>query len=197
MRPIISGHGSSDIGQVLRALHTTEVHEWIVGLTALGEPPIPVVAPLAARPQCWWQAPAPSLVIATTIVLVTIEIPAGVAWELARTTICENTLSGARDLQIETVLTVHIVAYVSDLDYHAFAYEVGMRPAPIVRAVDPVHKLQLEALPTIGIPSEAVVATDSNRSETHAQAFSDRKWLVVCTRSRSASTTAHRWFVRV
>lgn len=175
---------------MLWALHSPEVYKWVVGLATLDEPPVPIVAPLAARPQCRRQASTPSPRIAAAIVFVAVEIPAGVPWELARAPILEDPLSGARDLKIEAVVATHIIAYVCDLDDHAFACEVRMRSAPTVGEVSLVHKIQLETLPAIGVPGEAMVPADSNRCETHAQALSDGKWLVVRARGSFASTTA-------
>jgi len=95
------------------------------------------------------------------------------------------------------VVAAHIIAYVRDLDDHALACEVRVRSAPIIGAVDPVHKLQLETLPAVGVPREAMVPADSNRREAHAQTLSDWKWLVVCARGSFAPSAADRWFVCV
>jgi len=182
---------------VLRALHAAEVYVGVVGLTALNEPAVPIIAPLATRPQCLRQSCAPGLVIASTIVLVAIKVPTGVAWELARASVCKDALPGTWDLQVEAVLAIHIIADVCDLDDHAFAHKIRMRSAPTVGVVDRVHKLELIALPTIGIPFEPVHAADGNCRETHAQTLSDEERLVVRARGRLACTIADRRLVRI
>jgi len=186
---IVIGHRPRDVGQMLWTLHTPEVHKWIVGLTSLDKPSVPIVAPFAARPQCGGQARAAGSVVTAAVIFVTIEVLAGVTWKLARATICEESLPSARDLKIKTVVAIDIIANVRDLNDHAHAYEVRMRPAPPVGEVDLFHELQFETLPTIGVPTETMVATDSNRCETHAQAISDGKWLVICTRCGFSTST--------
>jgi len=176
---------------VLRTLHAPKVHEGIVGLPPLDQPSVPIVAPFATRPQSRWQARTTSFIIAATIVFVAIEVPAGVSWKLAGTTICEDPLPSARDLKIETVVAVDIIAYVCDLDDHALAREVRMRPAPVPRLVDFSQKHQFEALAAISVPGETMITTDSSCCETHAQALSDREWFVIRTRCSFATATTN------
>jgi len=88
-------------------------------------------------------------------------------------------------LKIETVLASNIVADVCDLNDHTFALKPRMRStAPIVTLA---RKPQLETLPAIFISIETMVPTDRSRCEGHAQVHSGRKWLVVWTRSGSAT----------
>lgn len=111
---------------MLRTLHTPEIHEGIVRLSPLDQPSIPIVAPFATLLESRWQARTASLVIATAIIFVAVEVPTGVPWELAGATIFEYPLSSARNLQIETVISSNIVAYVCDLHNHALARQVRM-----------------------------------------------------------------------
>jgi len=124
---VVERHRPSDVRQVLWAPHAAEVYVGVVGLTTPDEPAVPVVAPLATRPQCLRLSFAPGPVITPTIVLVAIEVPTAVAWELTRASVCEDALPSAWDLQVEAVLPIHVIADVCDLDDHAFANKVRMR----------------------------------------------------------------------
>lgn len=48
---VIDRHGPADFHELGRALHTAEVHVRIVRLTTALQPVVPIVAPIAPRPQ--------------------------------------------------------------------------------------------------------------------------------------------------
>lgn len=187
MSIIVRDH-SGDVSQLLWALHSPEVHIWVVGPASLHEPLVPIVSPLATRPQCWRQAIAPTLVVAAAIVVVAVEVPTGVPRELALATIIEDALSSARNLKIETVLATHIIADVCDLDDHTFALKPRMGSTTVVMTL--ASKLQLETLAAILITVETMVPADSSRCESHAQVYSSWKWLVIWTRGGSAACSS-------
>lgn len=160
---VIIGQRARDVGEMLRAADAPKVHERIVGLSTGLEPMVPVIPPLAAGPQGLWQALASGLLEAPSVVVVAIEVAAGVPSELCRATIGEDALAGPWDLQIEAVVAVHIVADVSDLHNHAPADELGVRTSPVTVLVPPIRKPELEALPAIGVSEQAVAATHRDR----------------------------------
>merc|ERR1712050_263803 len=114
MRAIISGRGTRDVRQMLRAPHTPEVYEWVVGLPTSFEPMVPIVAPFAASLQFFRQPLTTRLLETTTIIVVAIKVAAGVPWELCRTTVCEDALPCPWNLEVETVVAVDIVPNVRD-----------------------------------------------------------------------------------
>jgi len=189
MRSVIIRQRTGDIRQVLRAAHTPEVHEWVVGLSTCFEPVVPIVAPFAARPQFLWQPLTTRLLEATTIIVVAVEIATGVPWELCRTSVCEETLPSSGDLKVKAVVAVHIIPDVRDLHNHALAYQFRVRAAPVPIRMFLIQELELEALPAVRVTREAVVTADCYGREAHAQPRLHKKGPVVRTRCGRASTT--------
>jgi len=169
IRAIIIWDGARDVRELLRAAHASEVHVRVVGLATSLEPVVPVIAPLATWPQIWRQTSATSLVEAATVVVVAIEIAAAVARELPRAPIGEEALPSARDLDVEAVVAVYVIADVRDLDDNSLADQRRVRPTPILRGMTLVDKLELVALPAIVVASEAVTAADRDCREAHGQ----------------------------
>lgn len=134
--------------------------------------------------------------MAATVVVVAIKVAAGIAAELRRTTSGERTLPCPWDLEVKAVLAIHIIAYVCDLNNHALARQLRVSTAPIAIAVDLISELELKALATILIPSQAMAAAHSGRCESHAEAVRDNEGLIVRARGRRAPM-ANRRHIRV
>jgi len=177
-----------DVRQVFRTPHPPEIHVGVVCLASMDQPLVPPVAPLATGPQLLWQTLAASDVRATAIVVVTIEVPAGVTWKLLCASICEESLTCSWNLDVEAVVPIHIIPNVCDLQNHAFVHKVRMRTSPISIFMDFVHKLELEALTTVSVAKQAMAAAHCYRSITHTESFSDDEWLIIGTRSCMASS---------
>lgn len=160
---IIIGQGTRNVGEMLWAPDTPKVYEGIVSLSTGFEPVVPVIAPLAASPQLLRQALTAGLVQAPPVIVVTVEVARGVSSELCWATIGEDALPSPRNLQVEAVLSIHIIPNVRDLHNHALADEVGVRTSPIPISVLPVGELQLKALPAVGVSRQTMTATHRDR----------------------------------
>jgi len=193
---IILRHGAADVGELGWAPHPAEVHEGIVGLPALRKPAVPIVAPPAARLQLCGEPVTSGRAVTPAVIVVAIEVAAGIARKLRRATAGEDALPSPGNLDVEAVFTGNIVADVTDLDDHALSRQVRVRPAPIPVAVDLVNEAQLEALAAILISRETVAAAHSCSCEAHAQATRDHERLIVGTRSCSAPV-ANRRHIRI
>jgi hypothetical protein len=89
--------------------------------------------------------------VATTVVVVAVKITRCVTRELLRATICEDPLSGPRNLNIETVIPTDVIADVADLNHHCLASQVGVGTAPVIatRVMLLVQEAKLEALAAV------------------------------------------------
>jgi hypothetical protein len=129
--------------------------------------------------------------VATTVVVVTIEIARRVTRELLRATIREDPLPGTRDLNIETMIPTDVVADVADLNHHCLTSQVGVGPAPVIatRVMLLIQEAELEALAAIIVSMQAADTTDGSRCEAHTQATVYDEGLVVCTARGTAPIT--------
>lgn len=191
MCAIIGGCGTGYVRQMLRALHTPEVDEWIVGLPTSFEPLVPIVAPFAANLEVRRQPVTTRLVDATAVIIVAIEVAAGVPWELSRTSVCEDALPCPRNLEVKAVITVDIVPNVRDLHHHTLANQIRVRAAPIPIRMFLVHEFELVALAAVRVTLEAMATADCYCRKAHAQPSLHEKGLVVGTRGGRALTTAN------
>jgi len=154
---VIVRHGARDIREVLGAPNTSEIHERVVRLITLSEPAVPIVAPLASRPQLPRQSLTTRPLLTTTVVVVTVEIAALVARELYCATSSEDALPRRWNLDVEAVVSGDIAPDVRGLNYHALANEVWVRAAPI--PVPLSGESQFKALPAIGVARQTMTAT--------------------------------------
>lgn len=99
--------------------------------------------------------------------------------KLSRAACVEDALPGPWNLEVEAVLTVHIIAYVRDLNNHGFADQVWMRATPVAIGVFLIHESKLVALSTVVITSETMRATHSYSCKAHAETTVHKERLVV------------------
>mmetsp|Transcript_87536 Transcript_87536/g.282873 ORF Transcript_87536/g.282873 Transcript_87536/m.282873 type:complete len:203 (+) Transcript_87536:532-1140(+) len=148
---------------------------------------VPIIPPLAARPQYLRQPRAALLLVAPAVFVRTIEVLLAEAVELCCASRVEDSLAGTRDLDVKAVLASNVLANVRDLHDHGLADQVRVRAPPVPVWVDLVRELQLVALAAILVACQAAVAAHGSGSKTHAQPPLDYERLVVgATRGASA-----------
>jgi len=192
MRCIVCGHRAANVCELGWALHAAELDVRIVGLAAGSKPTVPIVAPFAPCLQCFWQAAAATLRVATAIVVVTVKVAGLVPRELLLATLIEDPLPGSRNLKIEAMIPSNVIPDIGDLNHHRFASQIGMGTAPIIaiRVVLLVRETELVALAAVLVAIQTIDATDSSGRKTHAQAAVYEERLVVCT-TRGSATVAN------
>eukprot|EP00421_Protoceratium_reticulatum_P052544 CAMPEP_0168507582 /NCGR_PEP_ID=MMETSP0228-20121227/77949_1 /TAXON_ID=133427 /ORGANISM="Protoceratium reticulatum, Strain CCCM 535 (=CCMP 1889)" /LENGTH=289 /DNA_ID=CAMNT_0008524681 /DNA_START=105 /DNA_END=974 /DNA_ORIENTATION=+ len=163
------GGSATPLNDLHGALNSAELDEGIVGPAAAGEPPVPVVAPLAARPQLRRQLRAAALPAAAAVPVAAVEVVDGMGRELGVAAARENPLPRTRDHDIKAVVPHNVEADVGDLHDHPLVYDVGMGTTPLV-ACALVHVLlicekELIALATYTIAVQSVLASDCGSNE--------------------------------
>mmetsp|Transcript_38655 Transcript_38655/g.104684 ORF Transcript_38655/g.104684 Transcript_38655/m.104684 type:complete len:216 (+) Transcript_38655:214-861(+) len=166
---VVQRRGVADGSDLAGAAYAVEAHVRVVGLAVVLEPMVPVVAPLATRPQARWQPQAALLLRAAAVARAAVKVVRRVARVLRNTAIVEHALACARDLDVETVVPVDVVAYVGHLHDHGLVDQERVRAAPAAPArlcvVPPVDELKLVALTAVGVAGKSGLATDGRRRE--------------------------------